>query len=148
MTRDEMLAAIDAIYRARMTRNCDGLDRFVDPDATFEFAGENEAAGGLPAKGSLMDAVCELNDGIAMHAMERIDAVVEGNKVANLVRVHVQFGKGKPFDTLLFTLWTFGPDGRICDCREFVDTARARAAVKEAMAAEGMETEIVETPAP
>lgn len=126
MDREEMLATIDTLYRARMAGDTEAMVPLVAEGATFRFTGESpmQAAFGADGAMDLLAAMGSLNGGIAMHSVTRKDAVVEGNQVAARWLANVQFPGREAFDTELCNLWTFDEDGKVAKLREFCDTAK------------------------
>jgi ketosteroid isomerase-like protein len=125
MDRENLLEKIDALYRARQIGDSEAIARLVAPGGSFELTGEKrlietfEAAGPL----SLTEAAAWLHANIDLREIERIEAVVEGNRAAVRSNAVFSFGGRKPVSMTLFDLIEFGPDGRITNFRQFADTA-------------------------
>jgi ketosteroid isomerase-like protein len=126
MTRDEVLAIIDAAYAARIAGNLDTLHALGAPDGIFELAGETTLLRNFPVAGRVpaLNAVKGLTDLIKMIEIERLDAVVEGNRAAVLSHARMSFAGREPFDTVLYDLIELDDDGRVCSMIQFGDTAR------------------------
>ena len=127
MNREEMLATIDAAYAARAADDVEALTRVLAPDATFEFAGEPGPLHSLPGSTGPEDsepAIAALMRLISTSGVERLQAVIEGNRATTVSRVTLSFAGRPPFETLVCDLWEFDDAGRIKTFLEFADTAR------------------------
>jgi ketosteroid isomerase-like protein len=126
MQREDMLAKVEAAYRARRTGDFAALEEVVAPDAAFSFAGEQSLLAGLPGSGNagVHQAARELFERVELRELERVQAVAEGNRVAILWNATVSAPGGQPFDTQFFDLWEFDDSGKICCGTQFLDTAR------------------------
>ena len=127
MTREEVLAAIDAAYAARLSGDFAAVNRHWAEDATFEFAGDPRLLPKFPGTAGPEDsepAVAALMRFIAMSAWERLDALVDGNRAATVSRVTVSFAGRPSFETTVCDLWHFDAAGRIRSVVQFCDTAR------------------------
>jgi ketosteroid isomerase-like protein len=126
MTREEMLAKVDAAYHARRTGDFAALGDVVAADAVFDYAGDQTMLAAVPGTGgaAVADVARTLFEQIEMHALERVQAVAEDNRVAILWRTTLAPAGGKPFDTMMFDLWEFDAEGRICRGTQFLDTAK------------------------
>ena len=126
MQRDDMLAKVEAAYRARRTGDFSALQTIVTEDAAFSFAGEQSLQAALPGSGgvSVHLAARQLFDTIEMRELERLQAVAEDNRIAILWRATLVPPGKEPFETLMFDLWEFDESGRICKCTQFLDTAK------------------------
>jgi ketosteroid isomerase-like protein len=127
MTRDEVLAAIDAAYAARQSGDLSAMSGFWAEDATFEFAGDPRLLPQFPGTTGPEDsepAVAALMRFITMSRCERLQALVEGDRAVTLSRVTVSFAGRVPFETTICDLWHFDETGRIRSLVQFSDTAR------------------------
>ena len=91
MNREEMLATIDAAYAARAADDVEALTRVLAPDATFEFAGEPGPLHSLPGSTGPEDsepAIAALMRLISTSGVERLQAVIEGNRATTVSRRH------------------------------------------------------------
>jgi ketosteroid isomerase-like protein len=133
MQRDEMLAKVEAAYQARRSGNFEALKPIVAEDAVFVLAGDESLVSAMPGSGKgtgVHQAARQLFDTLELSSHERVDAVAEGNKVAVMWKTTAVFRGGEPFDTLMFDLWEFDGDGRICRGTQFVDTAKFAEAMR------------------
>lgn len=121
-----MLATIDGIFEARLTGETKGLSDFISDNATFRYAGENTMMDAFKTAGpvNLIDAVAGLNDLIALHRYDCVTALAEEGRMASLWNIEVSFPGREKFETQIFNLWTFDPDGKVSDLIEFLDTAK------------------------
>jgi ketosteroid isomerase-like protein len=124
--RDTFLGAIDGAYACRVKGDKAGVAAYLAPGATIRIAGEgsllaNAATGGGPA----MPTVEALMDAFEFHDLERVDAVVDGDKAAVLWKVTASYAGGEKVSTELYDLWTIGADGKLTSLLQFVDTALA-----------------------
>jgi ketosteroid isomerase-like protein len=135
MTRDEVLAIVDAAYDARVRGDLDALKVLAAPDATFEFPGEATLLRNFPVAGRMPGprATESLIALIAMTEVRRLDAVVEGNRAVVISHACVSFAGRAPFETVLCDMIELDESGRICSLIQFADTARY-AAEMEALA--------------
>lgn len=126
MQRDDMLAKVEAAYQARRTGDFSKLREIVSEDAAFSYAGEQSLLAAVPGSGGagVHQVARELFETIEMRELERLEAVAEGNQVAILWRTTLVPPEGEPFETLMFDLWKFDDDGRICCGTQFLDTAK------------------------
>jgi ketosteroid isomerase-like protein len=126
MQREDMLAKVEAAYRARRTGDFTTLEALVSPDAAFTYGGEQSLIAAVPASGAghVMQAARELFERIEIRDLEQVTAVAEGNRVAILWNTTLVAPGGEPFATQMFDLWEFDEDGRICCGTQFLDTAK------------------------
>jgi ketosteroid isomerase-like protein len=126
MQREDMLAKVEAAYHARRFGDLTTLHEIVAEDAVFTYAGDHALMDGVPGVGELgvHQAAKQLFEGIKLRSLERVEAVAEGNRVAILWRTTVVVPGREPFETLMFDLWEFDENGRICKGTQFVDTAK------------------------
>ena len=126
MQREDMLAKVEAAYRARRSGDFSQMEEIVAKDAAFSFAGEQSLLAAVPGSGGvgIQQAARELFDTIEMRELERVQAVAEDNRVAILWRTTLVPPGGRPFETLMFDLWEFDDSGKICRGTQFLDTAK------------------------
>ncbi|MBO9602101.1 MAG: hypothetical protein J7496_06295 [Novosphingobium sp.] len=126
MSRERMLATIDAIYAERIAGLTDTMAAHLAPGATLYMAGEGQmaAAFGAPGPADFLAALATLNTAIAMKQVTRLTALAEGRRCAVLLRATVQFYDRPPFETEIFNLWSFDEAGKVESLTEFVDTAK------------------------
>jgi hypothetical protein len=126
MNRDEVLAVIDAAYAARVAGDVETLHALAADGGTFELAGETTLLRNFPLAGRVpsLSAVKGLTSLIEIIEIERLEAVVEGNRAAVLLHARMSFAGRAPFDTVLYDLIELDDDGRILSMIQFGDTAR------------------------
>jgi ketosteroid isomerase-like protein len=126
MNRDEVLAVIDAAYAARVAGDLATMRALAAEDGTFELAGETTLLRNFPVAGRVpsLSAVNGLISLIRMIEIERLEAVVEGNRAAVLLHARMSFAGRPPFDTVLYDFVELDDDGRISTMIQFSDTAR------------------------
>lgn len=126
MHRDDMLAKVEAAYAARRSGDFKALGEVVAKDAQFSYGGEQSFIAAVPASGSgsVQAAAQELYNSIEIHALERVDAIAEDNRIAILWNTTLATPGGEPFDTQMFDLWEFDDAGRISRGTQFLDTAK------------------------
>lgn len=116
MVRAAMLQTIDAAYAARQRGDVAGITAFLAPGATYRMIGVSTEAEDAAA------AIGRLIDQFHFAEMERLDAVIDGDRVAVHVRIKTATGGGRYLESELLDLWRFGPDGKIVEIVEFADT--------------------------
>ena len=116
MDRAAMLRAIDAAYAARQRGDLAGIMSVLSPGATYRMIGLSaEAEDAETAIGRLIDQ-------FHFAELERLDALVDGDRVAVHVRIKTATGGGRYLESELLDLWRFGADGKIVEIVEFADT--------------------------
>ena len=125
MNRDSILATIDRFWKVRIAGDKAGLREFMAPDATYEMVGakafaDRELVGPAPA-GPAADNLIDL---FTFKSVERLAAVVDGNRAADVIRVEVSFRAGAPVKTEACDFWEFDDAGKVKSLRQFVDTAQ------------------------
>ena len=116
MDRAAMLQTIDAAYAARQRGDVAGIVAFLSPGATYRMIGvSTEAEDAATAIGRLIDQ-------FHFAELERLDAVIDGDRVAVHVRIRTATGGGRYLESELLDLWRFGPDDKIAEIVEFADT--------------------------
>jgi ketosteroid isomerase-like protein len=123
--RDAMLRTIDELYDWRVKGDKARIAALLAPEAQFRIAGDTLPIPGVPpGEGPAGPKIAELIDGFVFHKVERLAAVVEGDKVAVLSRASISpAGSGVTIDAELYDLWTFGPDGKVVSGLQFGDAA-------------------------
>lgn len=126
MDRDAVLAIIDAAYAARTRHDAGELATIWREDAVFEVAGVSSLIESFPGAtpSPSKPTVEEMMGLVEMHEVERMQALVEGNRAAILSRARVSFSGREPFDTLLYDLWELDDDGKVRSLLQFADTAK------------------------
>lgn len=126
LQRDDMLARVRAAYEARRTGDFDALRELVAEHAAWSVAGEESLIAGFPGTGGadVHEAARQLFETIELRTLERVDALVEGNRVAILWKTTVVIPGSEPFETLMYDLWEFDGSGKISKGMQFVDTAK------------------------
>jgi ketosteroid isomerase-like protein len=120
--RDTMLRTIDELYARRVAGDKAGIAAMLAPGATFRIAGD--AIRGVPqGPGPAARSIAELIDEFVFHEIRRVDAVVEGNKLAVLLNARISRVGGEEINAELYDLWTFGADDKVTSGLQFGDTA-------------------------
>lgn len=127
LNRDQAVALIQSLYEARVRGDKAAVAGFWADDAHFEIAGHHSHAGDLSLRASSpMDAIAPLIDRFAFSDLERLETVVEGNKIVVMWRVTVAIEGKPPVTTRLCDIFTIDNDGKIKSLVQFVDTALMR----------------------
>ena len=122
-SREEFVRKIDEAYAHRVAGHKEALGAMMAPDATFRIAGESLPLPGVPTQGLAAMKLAGLIDNFQFHKVERLDAIVEGDKAAVRSRV-VLSSEDRPETTAeLYDLWTMGPDGKFTSLTQFCDAA-------------------------
>ena len=132
MSRDEMLAKIDALYAGRASGDVSAFEEILTPDSEFRFAGDTTIVAAFPG-GTTRDPTEVAQDLFAKIDMldrEQVSSVVEGNRVSVLTKATLRVPGREPFEHLMFDLWEFTDDGRIKNGMQFQDTAKIIAELK------------------
>ena len=116
MDRATMLQTIDAAYAARQRGDIAGIMAFLSPGATFRMSGVSAEPEDAET------AIAGLIDQFHFAELERLDALVDGDRVAARVRISASTGGGRHVESELLDLWRFGADGKIVELVEFADT--------------------------
>lgn len=124
MNRDAVLETIDRFWKVRVAGDKAGVRGFMAPDATYEMVGAKAFAdprmvGPAPA-GPTADT---LIDAFRFDRVERVTAVVDGNRAAVVIAIEVSFRGGAPVKSEACDLWEFDDAGKVKSLRQFVDTA-------------------------
>ena len=124
LDRARILDLMDSALDARARGDTDAMAGFLAQGATFRIAADPGAQSALPAAptkaADVMHGIVEL---IRFHRWERLDTLVEGNRVAARLSIDFSIGGGPVTTTETLDLWTFDDEGRITDILQFVDTA-------------------------
>ena len=97
MTRDSLLETIDRFWKVRMAGDKAELRSFMAPAATYEMVGAQAfAEPGLVGPAPAGPAADRLIDAFAFHRVDRLTAIVDGSRAADVIRVEVSFGGGTP----------------------------------------------------
>ena len=126
MQREDMLTKVEAAYAARRSGDFDKLREVVADDAAWMIHGEETLLADFPGKGGVdvHQAAQQLFATIELRELERVDALAEGNRVAVLWKTTVVIPGSDPFETMMYDLWEFDDEGKICKGMQFVDTAK------------------------
>jgi len=116
MERATMLQTIDSAYAARQRGDLAEVLSYLSPGATFRMAGVS--AGHENAE----TAISGLIDQFHFAELERLDTLVDGDRVAARVRISAATGGGRHVESELLDIWRFGADGKIVELVEFADT--------------------------
>jgi len=134
MDRAEFLQTIDSLYAARKAGDKQALAAYWAPDAVFRIAGEAKLMSAAVPAGTegAKETVEALIDKFQFHALERLNAVVEGNMAAIHWRVTFSTGGCAPLTTEICDLWTIRDDGKVVSLLQFTDTAMLLATLERA----------------
>jgi ketosteroid isomerase-like protein len=124
LNRHEVLDVIDAVYAARVKGDKAAMAQLWRDDATFQLMGEPSILQNLPLRPTAaVEAIGGLIDQFTFHSAEQIDAVVEGNKAAVLLRLTVSAADGTRHETHVFDMWELDDSGKACSLVQYADTA-------------------------
>jgi ketosteroid isomerase-like protein len=124
LDRASLLDRMDAALDARMRGDTEAMAGFLAPGATFRIAGQPAAEGFLPdGPAEAAEVMHPIVERIRFHRVERLDTLVDGNRVAARLSIDFSIGDAAPASTETLDLWTFDEEGRITDILQFVDTA-------------------------
>ncbi len=124
LTREQVLTSLDAIYAARVEGDKDALTRLWAADATFQLVGEASILKAMPVTPqNAQTSISQMIDTFTFHSVERLDAIVEGNRAAVVIRVMVSVPNDEQHETLLYDLWDLNDNGQAKSLMEFSDTA-------------------------
>ncbi|MEL6530655.1 MAG: nuclear transport factor 2 family protein [Pseudomonadota bacterium] len=143
MTREDKIAAIESVYKARATGD---LSRFPDlfaPHAEFRFVGDGSIIMEFPGGRSNepTEVATDLFEKLDLLDLRMESSTVEEERAAIHWRAVLRFKGGDPFEMELFDLWEFGADGKITKGCQFFDTARVQNEMDDAdMARSAAET--------
>ncbi len=124
LTKDRILSTIDAIYAARVAGDTALAISFWTADATFQLVGDATLMHAMPVTPqSAHTSIGQMIDTFTFHSVERIDAIVEGNRAGVVLRVNVSVLGEAPRETLIYDLWDLDDNGHVKSLMEFADTA-------------------------
>ena len=124
LSRDEVLARIDEAYATRIRGDKAELAHLWADGARFEQPGDRAAFAALyDVEADPQSLVEQIIDRVEMHSVERVEAVVEGNRAAILWRASLSIGGEGPVATMLYDLWELDDDRRVKALVQFADTA-------------------------
>jgi len=121
--RDEFLKRVDHAYAMRAAGDKEGLASVLAETMSFRIAGEHLPIPGVPRAGSAIAKINEMIDVFRIHSIERVDAVVEGNKAAVLSRAVLSYKNGEKITAEFYDLWVIGDDGKFTSITQFGDAA-------------------------
>jgi ketosteroid isomerase-like protein len=123
--REAMLRTIDELYAWRVKGDKERVAALFAPGAMFRIAGDSLPIPGVPPGGGAAGLkIADLIDAFEFHRIERVQVVVEGDRVAVLSRASISpVSGGGAIDAELYDLWTFGPEGKIITGLQFADAA-------------------------
>lgn len=121
--RAQVLSIIDEAYACRVRGDKAAVAAFVAANATFRINGDASLMPNVATGGAAMPTIGHLIDDFKFHEVERLDAIVEGDKAAVRWRIRLSYQDGEPVTTEACDLWTFGPDGKMTSLLQFVDTS-------------------------
>jgi ketosteroid isomerase-like protein len=118
MDRATMLQTIDAAYAARQRGDLAKVLSFLAPGATFRMVGVS------PGPEDAETAIGGLIDQFHFAELERLDALVDGDRVTARVRISAATGGGRYVESELLDIWRFDADGKVVELVEFADTGQ------------------------
>ena len=123
-SREAMLRSIDLLYARRVAGDKAGVAELLAPGATFRIAGDSLPIPGVPpGEGPADRKIADLIDAFTFHKIERLDALVDGDRMALRSRAHISRDAGEVMIAELYDLWTFSADGKIASGLQFGDAA-------------------------
>ncbi len=145
MNRDDMLATIGSVYKARATGDLSRFPNLFAPHAEFRFVGDGSIIMEFPGgKSNQPEEVAkELFEQLDLLDLRMESSTIEDERAAVHWRAVMRFKGGDPFEMELFDLWEFGADGRITKGSQSFDTARLQNEMDDAdMARSAEETRV------
>lgn len=132
MNREDMLAKVDTLYEGRTTGDRSKFGDVMADDATFSFSGEETLIAAFPGgrtsdPGQVAEALYQQID---MLGRECVQTFVEGNKLAVLWDTKLRVKGREPFRQMLFDIWEFDAEGKVCRGTQYQDTAKIIEEVK------------------
>lgn len=125
--REDALQLIDEAYAARGRGDKTALARYFAPGARFRLAADENFLRDLPIEtDSAIGAVSELIDRFTFSDLQRLDALMEDNKLAIRWAAKVTFAGKPPVRTEFMDFIILDDDGRIQSFVQFADTAQIR----------------------
>jgi len=132
LDREDALRTIDEAYAARARGDKAALARYWAEGSKFRIAAEETLLREVAATSSdPLVSIGELIDRFTFSDLQRLDALVEDNKVAVRWAVNVSYEGRAPVRTELMDLIHLDDDGRIQSMIQFADTAQIRALVTD-----------------
>lgn len=119
--RAAMLTTIDLIYDRRVRGDKAGVAELLADGATFRIAGDVPIPGVTPGEGLADRKIAQLIDSFVFHEFERLDTLVDGDRLAMRSRVRVSHAGGDAVTAELYDLWTFDSEGKIASGLQFAD---------------------------
>jgi len=127
LSREDALKTIEEAYAARMRGDKEGLARYWAEGARFRIAADANYLPDLPLQAEhAMTAISELIDKFQFSDLQRLEAVVEDNKVAVRWALNVSYEGSGPVRTELMDLIHLDDDGKIQSFVQFADTAQIK----------------------
>lgn len=124
LDRDAVLEIIDGAYGARVRGDKEALGRYWAEGASFKIAGDPTPFKTLCFQTNQpMNAISDLIDRFEFSGLDRLSAVVEGNKAAVRWEVTVTVHGCEPIRTELLDLIELDESGRITSFVQYADTA-------------------------
>jgi ketosteroid isomerase-like protein len=121
---------IEGAYAARERGDKDALAKYWAEGARFRIAGSEGLLDTIPLRSdSAQETVGDLMDLFTFSELQRLEAVVEDNKVAVRWAVKVSLAGQAPVRTELMDLIHLDDDGRIQSLVQFADTAQIRSLI-------------------
>jgi ketosteroid isomerase-like protein len=131
LSREEALKTVEEAYAARAAGDKETLALYWAEGARFRIAADANYLQNVPLQGdSAMQTIGELIDKFEFTDLQRLEAVVEDNKVAVRWAANVSFAGRPPVRTELMDLIHLDDDGKIQSFVQFADTAQIRGLVE------------------
>lgn len=122
--RAAILNTIDQLYARRTANDKAGVNALLAPGATYRIGADPTLVPMMPVGPTdARAAIRALIDAVEFHHVERLEAVVDGDKAAVMWRVELSPAGGARVTTQLYDLWTMGEDGKLTSLVQFGDTA-------------------------
>lgn len=125
MTHDDMLDAVRALYRARMTGDFAAIESRSAPASAFAVNGAEGLTHLFPggSGGDIAHAARDLFARLEMVSLDLVDSLAGDQKLATLWKASFRYDGGAIFETQLYDLWRFDDQGRVSHGLQFFDTA-------------------------
>lgn len=124
LDKSELLRRVDEAYARRVAGDGPGVARYFTPDAVYRMPGAERL---IPKRasgpGDAGAAIQTLTDMFRFHDWERLEAVVEENKLSIRARMTVSLGDGPPHATEMVDLLVADENGLFKSLTQFTDTA-------------------------
>lgn len=126
MERQDLRAALDLCYEARLSKDSEKLAELFADDARYDVVGANEmidqyTGASSDATGVAIDDIMRLVD---MKEAKPVSVLIDGNRAAVRLRTTLSVGNRPSFETELSHWWEFDDNGKVRSLTEFVDTAK------------------------